>query len=401
VKIQASSGGLFMRVKAILFVLLAALAAPLVAQQPNPFVGRWNLRGTGSDANLVYWLEVIEKDGKLSGMFLDRSSHATPVASISVQNGELVWQKGAGEGTFESPVRPCGPIYRAKIEGGKLVGQHDLPGPPCAPNPNAGRGRAGGGGGGAANAEGRGAAAAPAAAPAPAAAAPAPAAAPPTPPAPRTVKWVGTRQPVWPYMNANAAHTYGKPVVIVGPGVGQETWSGFTEGTWQAPCENRWTYENGIMKNAVPAPGQRPTCNIYTKERFKDFKVEAELNLDERQNSGFYIRGRYELQLSLGAIGGATAGRQSLGSIYGWKAADFYAAKPAGEWQKLEAIVVGNRITVYLNDIRIHNNAELPAMTGGALDNDETAPGPIMIQGDHSLVTFRKLVVTPITKVGS
>ena len=37
-------------------------------------------------------------------------------------------------------------------------------------------------------------------------------------------------------------------------------------------------------------------------------------------------------------------------------------------------------------------------MTGGALDNNELSPGPIMIQGDHSRVSFRKLVITPITK---
>jgi len=43
----------------------------------------------------------------------------------------------------------------------------------------------------------------------------------------------------------------------------------------------------------------------------------------------------------------------------------------------------------------------LPAFTGGALDNDELAPGPIMIQGDHSHVALRKLVVTPITKSGT
>lgn len=375
-----------MRVKVMWCGLLAAASVSLAAQQQSPFAGRWNLRGVAPDTNLIYWLEVTEKDGKLSGMFLDRTAHATPVASIRVENGELVWQKGAGEGTFDSPVRPCGPIYRAKLEGGRLVGQHELPGPPCAPNPNAGRGRAGGGEGGAAPAAGR-AAAAPAA--------------PAAPPAPRTIKWVGTRQPVWPYANANGAHTYGKPVVIVGQGVGQEAWTGYTPDTWQTECVNRWTFTNGIMKNEVPGPGEKPTCNIYTKEKFKDFKVEAELNLDQGQNSGFYIRGRYELQLSLGQIGGATAGRQSLGAIYGWKAADLYAAKPAGEWQTLEAIVVGNRISAWMNGIRIHNNAELPAFTGGALDNDELAPGPLMIQGDHSRVTFRKIVFTPITKAGN
>ena len=73
-------------------------------------------------------------------------------------------------------------------------------------------------------------------------------------------------------------------------------------------------------------------------------------------------------------------------AIYGWKAADVYAGKPPGEWQVLEATVVGNHITATLNGKRVHGNAVLPAMTGGALDNDEMSPGPIMIQGDHSRV---------------
>ena len=39
-------------------------------------------------------------------------------------------------------------------------------------------------------------------------------------------------------------------------------------------------------------------------------------------------------------------------------------------------------------------------ITGGALDAEETEPGPIMIQGDHTGVWFRRLVVTPITSSG-
>ena len=88
-------------------------------------------------------------------------------------------------------------------------------------------------------------------------------------------------------------------------------------------------------------------------------------------------------------------------SIYGWKAADVDAGKPAGEWQALDGIVVGTHTAATLNGKRVHDNAVLPAMTGGALDNDELAPGPIMIQGDHLRVSFRKLVVTPIIKAGT
>jgi len=85
----------------------------------------------------------------------------------------------------------------------------------------------------------------------------------------------------------------------------------------------------------------------------------------------------------------------------GWKRADVYAGGPPDSWQILEAVVVGNRVTATLNGKKVHDNALLPAITGGAMDNDELAPGPIMIQGDHSKVSFRKLVITPITKPGT
>jgi hypothetical protein len=382
------------------------LAASALSAQQNPYVGRWNITGTGPDTDKIYFLEVKQNGDHLEGLFLDRSAHATPVSWIRVENGELRWQYGGGGETLPKPA--CGPLYRARLENGKLIGQHTTPGDPCPQ-------RGGGGAGARGNAPAAGApsATAPSAttpsatapsATAPSAtapsttapAAPAPAAAQRPPVEPREIHWVGVRQPVWPPSNANGNHTYGKPVVLVGPGVGKEVW------VMKPGCVDRWSIVDGVFKNETPKPGEASTCNPYSKEKFMDFKVAADFNLDEGQNSGFYIRGRYELQLMLGANASpATAGRQALMAIYGWKAADVYAARPAGEWQELEAIVVGNHITATLNGKRVHDNAVLPAFTGGALDNDELAPGPIMIQGDHSHVAFRKIVVTPITKGGS
>jgi hypothetical protein len=56
---------------------------------------------------------------------------------------------------------------------------------------------------------------------------------------------------------------------------------------------------------------------------------------------------------------------------------------------------------VTLNGQKVHDNAVIDGITGGALDANESAPGPIMLQGDHGKVTFRKVVVTPITRAGS
>ena len=47
-----------------------------------------------------------------------------------------------------------------------------------------------------------------------------------------------------------------------------------TAETWQNKCEDRWTIADGMLKNEVGAARETPTCNIYTKQTFKDFKVE-------------------------------------------------------------------------------------------------------------------------------
>jgi hypothetical protein len=36
--------------------------------------------------------------------------------------------------------------------------------------------------------------------------------------------------------------------------------------------------------------------------------------------------------------------------------------------------------------------------TGGALTSDEFKPGPLYLQGDHTNVDYRNMVLTPIVK---
>src|SRR4051794_41902056 len=110
-----------MRVRMIVFSVLLAASAALSAQQ-SPFVGRWNITGTGPDSDKVYFLEVKQNGAELEGLFLDRSAHATPVSWIRGENGELAWQYGGGGETLPKPA--CGPTYRARLEKGKLIGHH-------------------------------------------------------------------------------------------------------------------------------------------------------------------------------------------------------------------------------------------------------------------------------------
>ncbi len=71
-------------------------------------------------------------------------------------------------------------------------------------------------------------------------------------------------------------------------------------------------------------------------------------------------------------------------------------AKEAGEWQTYDITLNGRRLTIVANGKTIIAEQNIPGMTGDALDNNEVVPGPIMIQGDHGPIEFRKLELTPM-----
>jgi hypothetical protein len=83
-------------------------------------------------------------------------------------------------------------------------------------------------------------------------------------------------------------------------------------------------------------------------------------------------------------------------ALYSRVAPKVNASKPVGEWQIMEATIVGNRLTVILNGQKVQDNIVIDGITGGALDSNETEPGPIMIQGDHEKISYRRVIVTPI-----
>ncbi|MEO0570403.1 MAG: DUF1080 domain-containing protein [Bacteroidota bacterium] len=151
--------------------------------------------------------------------------------------------------------------------------------------------------------------------------------------------------------------------------------------------KNEWTVENGILKNA------KGGANLISNQKFKDFKLVAEFRYPEGSNSGIYLRGRYEVQIADNH--GLEASDIYFGGIYGFLEPNENVAKPAGEWQRYEIELIGNRVTIVANDKLIIKNQTIPGITGGALDSAEGEAGPIMIQGDHGPVEFRKFEITP------
>ncbi len=314
----------------VIAIIATTVAVASAIAQQNPYLGRWNITGTGENSNYVYWLEVKQDGDKLSGMLLNRGGHPLPLPVVKVENGELIFQPGGGR---SGP----GPEFHLRAQGDKLTGSVKL--------------------------------------------------------ADRTVDLAGARPPKWGNYDANAPHKFGQPV---------ELFDGKSMDAWDVQNKNRpmnWTIEDGAMTNTPPAN------NLVSKQKFQDFKIHAEYKLDKphpttnggmsKANSGIYLRGRYELQV-LDDYGDKTFERGHM-SVYGWHTPTVNASKPAGEWQTMEATVVGNRVTVVLNGQKVQDNVTLEAITGGALDANESEPGPIMLQGDHEKVWYRKVTVTPIT----
>jgi hypothetical protein len=156
---------------------------------------------------------------------------------------------------------------------------------------------------------------------------------------------------------------------------------------WIIPDNNKFRMINGVLTN------EEVGGNLVTKEKFDDFKLSIEFRYPQGSNSGIYLRGRYEVQIEDNL--GMETNDLMIGGIYGFIEPSVLAARPAGEWQTFEITLVGRHVTVVHNGIEVISNRPIPGITGGSLDSNEGEPGPIMIQGDHGPVEFRKFVITP------
>ncbi|MES2125189.1 MAG: DUF1080 domain-containing protein [Gemmatimonadota bacterium] len=156
---------------------------------------------------------------------------------------------------------------------------------------------------------------------------------------------------------------------------------------WKATGANQWKVVNGILTS--PAPGS----NLLTDQRFTDFRLHVEFRVPKGGNSGIYLRGRYEVQVEDSK--GMELDSHHLGGVYGFLTPNRDAALGPGEWQSADITLVGRLVTVVLNGVAIIVEQEIPGITGGALDSDEASPGPLMLQGDHTAIEYRKVVLTP------
>ena len=151
-----------------------------------------------------------------------------------------------------------------------------------------------------------------------------------------------------------------------------------------------WSAQNGMLVNTLGK--DEHGTDLVTTGKFLNFRVRYEYMVPKGANSGFYLRGRHEIQI-LDDGDAVQPSTTSNGSFYNHTAPKKMVSRKAGEWQQVDAVVIGNKATVMLNGETIMDNVVLDRPTGGELDNKVNEPGPFFVQGDHGAVAFRNLRV--------
>jgi hypothetical protein len=194
----------------------------------------------------------------------------------------------------------------------------------------------------------------------------------------KTLTWSAVRAPS---LERQKPPKWGEPL---------ELWNGRDLNDWRPRSNEQpgcWTVKDNLL---VATP---PCVDLISKHSFEDFRMQVEFKYPEGSNSGLYLRGRYEVQIQ-DDIGKAIDPLR-IGSVYGFVAPSANAARAANEWQVYDITLIGRRITVVLNGKTIVDGQIVPGITGGALDSNEGLPGPLMLQGDHGPISFRKITLTP------
>jgi hypothetical protein len=146
--------------------------------------------------------------------------------------------------------------------------------------------------------------------------------------------------------------------------------------------------------------------DIYTEQKWGDATIELEFMVPQRSNSGVYVMGEYEIQV-LDSYGKQRVGPGDVGGLYGAAAPKTNAAKKPGEWQKFviefqapkfegdKKVANAKFIKVTLNGEVIHENVEMKGVTPTGVTGNEAPTGPLMFQGNHDVVAYRNIKITP------
>jgi hypothetical protein len=200
-------------------------------------------------------------------------------------------------------------------------------------------------------------------------------------------EFTGKRLPPMPPAPDMSALKLGEPVTLFN-GKDLDGWRPV-----ETDAINGWGVHDGLLCNKQGEEG-KSYANLRTVAEFNDFNLHAETRIPKDGNSGIYLRGIYEVQVFDSY--GKPLDSHNMGAIYSRIKPTVNAEKPAGEWQTLDITFVKRHATVVLNGVKIIDNQPVLGPTGGALWPEVDRPGPIYLQGDHTGIEYRNIILRPV-----
>lgn len=328
--------------RSLLFAILVGTAS-LLSAAANPFVGRWALTLPNGAAG---WLGITEENGQFKGQILWGGGSVIPVTSTSIQGEKLIVTRvqPARKASGKTPAREeITETITATVKGDVLQ---------LATIKTRKNGK---------NFD--------------------------------SATFTGKRIPDLPPRPDLSKVKYGATVVL---------FNGKDLTGWKLinpKQENGWSVKDGMLINRPVQEEGKPHKsygNLRTEGEYEDFNLRLEVRTQEKSNSGVYLRGIYEIQVMESY--GKPLDSHNMGALYSRITPAMSAEKPIGEWQTMDITLVNRHVTVILNGKKIIDNQPALGCTGGALSSDEFKPGPIYLQGDHTSIDYRNIVLRPVIK---
>ena len=324
----------------LLGALLGLFFFPSARAAENPFLGYWSLHIPGGGAG---WLGVSAKGDGLAVQMLWGSGSVFPVDQAQLVDGELVLTR---RHRTDRKLPDGEPVVITETIRATLDGTDGLKLTTVKPNDAGGESRA---------------------------------------------EFSGHRQSPPPPAPDLSRVQFGPPQALFN-GTNLDGWEPV-----ESQAFNGWHADQGLLVNTQsPAPDgkDRWYANLRTVAEFEDFSLHAETRVPPKGNSGIYIRGTDEVQIFDSY--GKPLNPHNMGAIYSRICPTAAAEKPAGEWQTVDILYVARHATVVLNGVKIIDNQPVLGPTGGALWPEMDRPGPIYLQGDHTGIEYRNLVLRPV-----
>ncbi len=165
---------------------------------------------------------------------------------------------------------------------------------------------------------------------------------------------------------------------------------------WTAEARRHWSVENGELVNDGEGP------YLTTDAEYGDFELRLEYRTVPRADSGIYLRANPQVQIwdwteeekwGLGADKGSGGLWNNSPGAPG-KEPLVRADRPFGEWNTFRIIMIGSRVTVWLNDQLVVDQAIMENFW------DRSVPlwsrGPIQLQTHGGEIRWRNILLREI-----